>query len=78
LTAGTNIRDHLSELALTYEMLVEQASTYQLEQKTGLDFQDTDQNVSKNAKVIGKSATELGRHWGIAIATNKPLLADRT
>jgi len=78
LSSGTNIRDHLSELALTYEMLVEQASTYQLEQKTGLDFQDTDQIVGKNAKVIGKSAAELGRHLGIDIATNKPLIADRT
>lgn len=78
LAAGTNIRDHLSELALTYEMLVEQASTYQLDQKTGLDFQDTDQIVGQNAKVIGKSAAELGRHLGIDIATNKPLIAGKT
>ena len=74
LSKQTNLRDHLSEIALTFEMLAEQMSTYRFDEKRNLDFDDANDIVRRNSEVVGKYADDASRELGIDIATDKKLL----
>jgi hypothetical protein len=74
LKKSDNLRDHQSALALNYEMLAENMSAYELEQKRDLTFDQSKQVVRSSSEFIGKQADDASRRLGIDIATNSPLL----
>jgi hypothetical protein len=76
LKKNDNLRDHQTALALSYEMLAENMSAYELDQKSNLEFDDSKQIVRSSSEFIGKQAEEASQRLGIDIATNRPLLND--
>ncbi len=74
LKENDSLRDHMPGLALTYEMIAENASAYVLSFKHGLTFNEADQIVREKSELVGKQAAEMGRTLNIDIATGKPLL----
>ncbi len=77
LKESDSLRDHMPGLALTYEMIAENASAYVLSFKHGLTFNNADQIVREKSELVGKQAAEMGRTLNIDIATGKPLLNDQ-
>ncbi len=74
LKENDSLRDHMPGLALTYEMIAENASAYVLSFKHGLTFNEADQIVREKSELVGKQAAEMGRTLNIDIATGKSLL----
>ncbi len=74
LKSTANLRDHLSELALTYEMLAEQIAERDLRQRSQLEFEQAQEVVRQDSEFVGKQADEAGRYLGIDIATDRPML----
>ncbi len=74
LKENDSLRDHMPGLALTYEMIAENAAAYVLSFKHGLTFNDADQIVREKSELVGRQAAEMGRTLNIDIVTGKPLL----
>jgi hypothetical protein len=73
-----NLRDHQSRLAILYEALAEEVSSVELDQKNDLAFDQAKSIVRSNSESVGVHAEETGRRLGIDIATNRPLLKDKS
>lgn len=78
LKKNDNLRDHLSRIALDYEMLSESISTYELDQHQNLSLNQATHIVRSRSESVGKHAEETGRSLGIDIPTGHPLLPDKT
>lgn len=74
LGKNENLRDNMSSLALSYELLAENISATELEMKVNLEFDDCKRIVRSNATHVGNHAEETGKRLGIDIATDRPLL----
>ncbi len=74
LKHNDSLRDNMTPLALSYEMLAENVASHVLAQKRGLKFDEADQIVRENSELVGKQADEMSRILNIDIATNQPLL----
>ena len=74
LKKNDNLRDKQPLLALTYELLAENMSGYELDQKQNLEFEGAKQIVRSNSEFVGDQAAAAGRKLGIDIATDRPLL----
>lgn len=73
-----NLRDHLSEIALSYETLAEQISARELNERNDLEFNQARRIVRSNSEFVGKQAEDTGCKLGIDIATDRPLLPGKT
>jgi hypothetical protein len=73
-----NLRDHLSEIALSYETLAEQISARELNQRNDLEFNQARHIVRSDSEFVGKQAEDTGRKLGVDIATDRPLLPGQT
>ncbi|HLY26777.1 MAG TPA: hypothetical protein VKQ72_10590 [Aggregatilineales bacterium] len=76
LKKNDSLRDHQSDIAIAYELLTERISTFELDQKNDLEFDQAKGIVRANADSVGQHAEATGRRLGIDIATNRPLLKD--
>ncbi len=74
LKHNDSLRDNMTPLALSYEMLAENVASHVLAQKHGLKFDEADQIVRENSELVGKQVDEMSRFLNIDIATNQPLL----
>jgi len=74
LKKNDNLRDHQSDIAIAYELLTERISTFELDQKNDLEFDQAKGIVRANAESVGQHAEATGKRLGIDIATNRPLL----
>jgi DNA-damage-inducible protein D len=71
-----NVREHMSTLALTYEMLAENISAEEMEQHKNLKFDESKAIVRRNAQDVGEHAERTSRRLGKDIVTDKPLLEE--
>jgi DNA-damage-inducible protein D len=78
LSEKANLREHMSTLALTYEMLAENISAEEMEQRQNLEFEESKAIVRKNSRHVGKHAEETSRMLGKDIVTGRPLLPEKT
>jgi len=74
LNESASVRDNLSMLALSYEILAENLSTVALDQRENLEFNEANNVVRQQAEFVGDHAEQAGKQLGIDIITNKPLL----
>jgi hypothetical protein len=78
LPAKANLRENMSTLALTYEMLAENISAEEMEQRENLKFEESKGIVRRNSEDVGEHAERTARRLGKDIATDQPLLSDET
>jgi hypothetical protein len=78
LGSRVNLRDHLTETGLIYEMLAENVSEIDLRQQSNLAYGQAEQIVRADSELIGKHAKAVSEHLGIDIPTGRPLLAAKT
>lgn len=74
LEKDSNLRDHQSALAVSYEMLAENISATELELHRNLEYDGAANIVRRNSEDVGAHAEATSRRLGIDIATNQPLL----
>jgi len=74
LDADANVRDNMSMLALSYELLAENLSAAALDQHENLEFSEANNVVRKQSEFVGDHAAQASKQLGIDIITNKPLL----
>ncbi len=74
LGKSANVRDNMSMLALSYELLAENLSAVALDQHQDLEFNEARNIVHEESSHVGEHAEKSGKRLGIDIVTNKPLL----
>jgi hypothetical protein len=73
-----NVRDHGTEIMLTYETLAEQISEYSLRQGEEMEYDHARKIVRSDAEFVGKHASAASKRLGIDIPTGRPLLPGKT
>lgn len=71
-----NLRDYHSRLALHYLDIAEAVVAHHLGQAETVSYEQALAIIADVAKLIGAQANELGRHMGLDLPTNTPLLSD--
>jgi hypothetical protein len=69
-----NVRDHMTMIALSYELLAENLSAAALDQQIDLDFNEAREIVRNESEFVGDQAAQASKRLGIDLITNKPLL----
>jgi hypothetical protein len=78
LKKNDSLRDNMGSLALSYELLAENISAEEFERRADLKFNESKEIVRKHSESLREHAESVGNSLGIDIATDKPLLPDRT
>jgi hypothetical protein len=78
LRPDANVRDHGSEIMLTYEMLAEQISEFNLRQGEDLEYDEAKRIVHTDSALVGRQAQKTSLHLGIDLPTGRPLLPTKT
>ncbi|MHB8627236.1 MAG: hypothetical protein ACYDBJ_08030 [Aggregatilineales bacterium] len=78
LRPDANVRDHGSEIMLTYEMLAEQISGFNLRQNEDLEYDQAKRIVHTDSALVGRQAQKTSLHLGIDLPTGRPLLPAKT
>jgi hypothetical protein len=74
LGKNDSLRDNMSGLALSYELLAENLSAVEMEMHTNLKFDESKDIVRRNSESVGEHAEQAGKRLGLDIATDTPLL----
>jgi hypothetical protein len=77
LKKNDSLRDFQSALALSYQMVAENASGHRLDQKQDLVFDDAKNIVRAISEIVGTQVEQMSKELGIDIATDRPLLQDK-
>jgi hypothetical protein len=78
LKKNDNLRDNQSALALSYQMVAENLSGLKLDEKQDLIFDQAKNIVRSMSEFVGKQADEASQMLGLDIATDLPLLPDKS
>jgi hypothetical protein len=74
LLENGSVRDNMTVLALSYELLAENLSAAALDQESDLEFSEANEIVREQSAFVGDHAAQASKRLGIDIVTNKPLL----